>query len=123
MTDQLITAEIILRGLDGSSIIELTAPPDEAQMTAARPTDEVRRKVCDQLRESGFEISTQGEYSLSVTGSRQLFEVFFQASIEPAEASGSGGSFSRFTTAPTVPPDLDRTVAAVELAPPHELHP
>lgn len=119
MAQELMAAEIILRGPEGSSILDFPELPGEEELASARPTTEARREASARLMEWGFTISSEGEFGLTAVGSRRLFERTFRTRVKPA---GESGSFFLFAKPPTVPTNLRRWVAAVELAPPHDLH-
>ncbi len=114
-----VTAQIILRGEDGRSILDaggpITAGTVRAFMLPAERIEEAVRR----LRELGLDVEPAGGPVLSATAEAPLFERLFHTTLRPAP----DGHGLVADPEPRVPDELADIVAAVMVPPPPELFP
>lgn len=104
--EQVVSAEVILR--------------ERARGERASSGD-----VASRLDELGLRVLSVGGRSVSVQGSKELFESVFECRLVPYEQSSPGEDFGplgragfRAAEEPKVPPELREEVESVEIQPP-----
>jgi hypothetical protein len=112
MADAAMIAQVVMRGADGRSILDIEGP-----LTAAAPDrtagdlPEARvEEIRGRLEALGFAVEAGDAAALSVTGPAALFAELF--GLEPG-----------MTEAPRIPEDLAPFLAAVMVPPPPEFFP
>lgn len=123
-----VIAQAILRTSEGDSILDVEQPvtPDAAERY--RIDDKRTEQAREKLSEFGFEVVVAGPHSLSIKGSRNLFERVFQTRLQEVSAPELGvtpeAKSSYEAQDPIViPDDLAPFVAAVLFPAPPKLFP
>lgn len=76
-----ITAQIILRATDGSSLLESTTPPTGEELARRRPTQDSIENVTRTLASLGFQVGEVGAVGITVTADKATFERVFETSL------------------------------------------
>lgn len=129
MTEQ-VTAQVILRAPNGSSILTSKGPITAGNVAKYRVEKEVIEEASKKLEKLGFKVSQPGPVSLAVSGDKALFERVFQTILEArskeimgTKAHGAEASYYEAKEPIKVPEDLSSLVADVVLAIPPEFFP
>jgi hypothetical protein len=129
MTEQ-VTAEVILRSADGSSILEAKEPITAENIARYRIGKEVIEEASQKLEELGFEALQGGPTGLTISGDKARFEDVFQTTltaqstgIMETKVSGAGAAYYETTEPIKVPEDLSYLIADVVFATPPQFFP
>lgn len=127
---RLVTAEVILRGADGSSVLESREAITAENVAGHRVGEEVVEEASQKLEESGFQVLQAGLTSLTISSDKELFEDRFRTKLvdQSTEVLGpdiEGAEVAYYeATAPiSVPEDLTSLVAGIVLPTPPQLFP
>ncbi|MCP4991761.1 MAG: hypothetical protein GY928_38585 [Colwellia sp.] len=129
MTNQTVIAEVVLRGSDGSSILE---EESISSKTAERyKIDENHMQLArENLLDYGFDVITTSPYSLSIQGDKRLFERVFKTRLRKRQVPISESplreeeqGFFEAQDPIEIPEKLLPYVAAVTFPQPPELFP
>lgn len=87
-TDQLFTAQLIMRRADGLSILDLPSPvrADSSALTAGDLPQERVALICNLLERHGFQVTSANANTLSITGTSKSFIATF--GLNPQSSSG-----------------------------------
>jgi hypothetical protein len=124
-----VMAEVILRSVDGSSILEAEEPITAENVDKYRVEQEVIEEASMELAALGFEVQQVGPVSLTISGDKVVFENVFQTTLEAqdvemaTEISGAEASYYEAIAPIKVPEDLSHLIAAVVLSIPPQFFP
>ncbi len=108
-----VTAQVVLRAPDGSSVLDAAEPPTAETVERYRPNAETFEKAGRRLAELGFRVGDRGASGLTVSGEPKLFERVFSTTLD-ARGEGEGVAPSWEATRPVIiPDDLASFVAGV----------
>ncbi len=120
-----VTAEVILRAADGSSILDVDEGITAENISKYRVGTEVIEQATRTLEELGFDVLEVGPVSLTISGEKTLFESVFQTKLKPysrddsgTKVSGTETSYYEITEPIRVPDQLSSLVADVALPTP-----
>jgi hypothetical protein len=80
---ELVTAEVILRSADGTSILDAQEGITAANIAEYQVGKEVIEEASEKLTSLGFRVLQTGPVSLTISADKELFQRVFQAKIEP----------------------------------------
>jgi len=129
MTEK-VTAEVILRSADGSSILDVKEAITAENIAKYQVGKEVIEEASKKLEELGFEVQQAGPVSLTISGDKAQFESRFQTTLEarsreimPTKISGAEASYYEATEPIKIPEDLSSLIADVVLPTPPQFFP
>lgn len=129
MTDK-VTAQIILRSADGSSILESKEAITAENIAKYRAGKEAIEEVSQKLDRLGFKVVQVGPTGLTISGDKSRFEEVFQTTLQArkrevlgSKIRGAEASYYEATVPVKVPPDLSSLVVDVVLPTPPEFFP
>lgn len=125
-----VTAQVILRSADGSSILDAKEAITAENIAKYQVGKEVIDEASKKLEGLGFEVVQAGPVGLTISGDKVLFESVFQTTLEArgteimgTKVSGVEASYYKATEPIKVPEDLASLIADVALPTPPELFP
>ncbi len=125
-----VTAEVILRSTDGSSILDAKESITAENIEKYRIGKEVMEEATKKLEGLGFEVVQAGPVGVTISGDKALFESVFQTTLEARGAeimgtkvSGVKASYYEATEPIKIPDELSSLVADVALPTPPEFFP
>lgn len=129
MSDQ-VTAEVILRSADGSSILDAKEGITAGTIEKYRVGEEVIEEASERLEALGFKVLQRGPVGLTISGNSARFEAVFQSTLEArstevmeTKAEGGVAEYYEFTQPISIPEDLSSLVADVTLPSPPQFFP
>ena len=123
--EEKVTAHVILRRRNGSSILEATDPITSENVTKYKVDEGIIKEASAKLSAYGFEIGEGGPYSLSITGDKRLFERVFRVRLTAKKSAEPGiqATFYEVEEPIQVSDELSALIADVALTRPPELFP
>lgn len=129
MTEQ-VTAQVILRSADGSSILDKKEEITADDVARYRVGEEIIEQASRKVEELGFKVLQAGPASLTISGDRALFEGVFKTTLEAqtteimgTKVEGAEASYHEAIEPIKVPEDLSSLIADVVLPTPPEFFP
>lgn len=118
-----ITAEVVLRKADGTSILDADGPITAVTINQYRVEKEVIDDATQQLNQLGLTVVQTGATSVSVETDQTTFETLFGTKLN-VETDVDTNATHYTTTAPVkIPPSLQEWVADVILPEPPQFFP
>ena len=77
-----VVAQLAFKGPGGKSVGASSHPPTAEELEAHRPSAEVIRKMTRILLDMGFSVGDVGATSMTVTGSKELFGLIFNTTLQ-----------------------------------------
>lgn len=125
-----LTAEVILRAVDGSSILDAKGEITAENIAKYRVGKEVIEEASKKLEVLGFEVMQTGPTSATISGDKALFEKVFQTTFETQSAEmmetkivGVESTYFQTTSPIKIPADLSSLIADVVLPTPPTFYP
>jgi hypothetical protein len=119
-----VIAQVVLRSLDGSSILEAPQPITAATITKYRVGAEMIQRTSTALESLGFKVLAPGPTGFTISGNRALFERIFDTVLQEEDITRARPTLApRFAALRplTIPAELSSLIAAVVLPVPPEL--
>lgn len=130
ITGEVVTAKVILRLADGSSILDAKEGITAKTIARYRVGKELVEETSKKLEGLGFKLLQTDPVSLTISGKKALFERVFQTTLETRRkkvmgTKQEGVEISFYSTKEpfNIPKDLSSRIADVVLPTPPELYP
>ena len=120
-----VIAQVVLRGPDGSSILEASQPITAATIARYRVGTDTIQRASIALENLGFKVLAPGPTGFMISGSRALFERVFDTVLQENITRARPGTAPRFVALRPliIPAELSSVIAAVVMPVPPELTP
>lgn len=125
-----VTAEVILRKTDGSSILDAEEGITAKTIAKYRVEEKVIKEASERLEELGFEVVQTSPFGLTVSANKALLEKVFNTTleIERRQVISTGGAsvektYYKAVVPIQVPANLSSLIADVTLPIPPEYFP
>ncbi len=128
--EEKVTAEVILRSTDGSSILDAKGPITAENVAMYRVGEKIIDEASRKLGQLDFEVLQVGPTSITISVDKRVFESTFQTTLQRqsieimgTKVEGTGISFYKATEPIKVPKELSSLIADVVLPTPPEFYP